>query len=50
MGNKEIVNKLFDDIAPRYENRPGGYTRIVKLGYRHGDTAEMVVLELVEEY
>lgn len=44
----EIVKKLFDDIAPRYVDRPGGYTRILKLGRRHGDSAEMVLLELVE--
>lgn len=49
IGNAEAVRKLFDDIAPRYENRLGGYTRMVKLGQRQGDAAEMVLLELVEE-
>lgn len=43
-----LVKKLFDDIAPRYVNRKGGYTRIVKLGLRLGDSADMVLLELVE--
>lgn len=48
MGDAETVKKLFDDIAPRYENRAGGYTRMVKLGPRLGDAAEIVLLELVE--
>jgi len=45
---RELVKKVFDDIAPRFEERPGGYLRIVKLGPRQGDGAEMAVLELVE--
>jgi large subunit ribosomal protein L17 len=49
LNDPEIVKKLFDDIAPRYETRPGGYTRLLKLGARYGDSAEMVMLELVEE-
>jgi len=49
LSDAESVRKLFDDIAPRFENRPGGYTRMVKLGPRHGDAAEMVLLELVED-
>ena len=44
-----IVKKLFDDIAPRYATRNGGYTRMFHLGPRLGDAAEMVLLELVEE-
>lgn len=46
--NRDLVKKLFDDIAPRFQDRPGGYTRIVKLGPRQGDGAEMAVLELVD--
>ena len=44
-----IVKILFDDIAPRFESRNGGYTRMLKLGLRKGDSSEMVILELVEE-
>jgi large subunit ribosomal protein L17 len=49
LNDPEIVKKLFDEIAPRYAERPGGYTRMLKLGQRSGDAAEMVLLELVEE-
>ncbi len=49
LGDNQLIKRLFDEIAPRFANRPGGYTRVVKLGPRHGDAAEMVILELVEE-
>jgi large subunit ribosomal protein L17 len=45
--DKFIVHKLFEEVAPRYDERPGGYTRIVKLGPRRSDSTEMVFLELV---
>ncbi|HEC22861.1 MAG TPA: 50S ribosomal protein L17 [Chloroflexi bacterium] len=47
--DRETLAKLFHDIAPRYLDRPGGYTRIVRLGRRKGDAAQMVMLMLVEE-
>jgi large subunit ribosomal protein L17 len=46
---KSVVTKLFASIAPRYKDRAGGYTRIIKLGLRHGDTAPVSIIELVEE-
>jgi large subunit ribosomal protein L17 len=49
LGGNDMVKRLFDEIAPRFANRNGGYTRVTKLGPRHGDAAEMVMLELVEE-
>ncbi|TSK03973.1 MAG: 50S ribosomal protein L17 [Geobacter sp.] len=46
--DKKVVTKLFTEIAPRYSERPGGYTRIIKLGIRPGDTAPVSIIELVE--
>jgi large subunit ribosomal protein L17 len=45
--DRDVVGKLFDTIAPRFETRPGGYTRILRLGYRRGDSAEVAQIELI---
>ncbi len=47
LGDREMASKLFDEIGPRYEDRQGGYTRIIKLGPRKGDNAPMARIELV---
>ena len=46
--DEDAVKKLFETLGPRYESRPGGYTRVLKAGYRYGDSAPMAVIELVE--
>lgn len=49
IGDRDVVHKLFADIGPRFSERNGGYTRVLKLGSRAGDGAEMAIIELVEE-
>jgi large subunit ribosomal protein L17 len=49
LGDNRVIKRVFDEIAPRFASRNGGYTRVMKLGPRLGDSAEMVILELVEE-
>ncbi len=49
LGSRDLVKKVFDDIAPRFAERPGGYLRIVKLGPRPGDGAEMALIEMVDK-
>jgi len=49
LNDEDIVKVLFDDVAPKYAERPGGYTRMTKIGFRRGDAAPMVKIELVSD-
>lgn len=48
LNQEQLVNKLFDILGPRYQNRSGGYTRVLKAGFRYGDMAPMAIIELVD--
>ncbi|MEZ4636495.1 MAG: 50S ribosomal protein L17 [Caldilineaceae bacterium] len=49
LNDKAVATKVFEELAPRYQDRPGGYVRILKMGKRQGDAADMAVLELVSD-
>lgn len=49
LGDRELVKKLFDEIAPAFADRNGGYTRVIKAGFRRGDNAPMAIIQFVEE-
>jgi large subunit ribosomal protein L17 len=49
LNDEDLVKELFDNVAPKYANRPGGYTRMTKIGFRRGDAAPMVKLELISD-
>ena len=49
LGDMTVAKRVFDELAPRYVDRNGGYTRMIKLGKRHGDAADMAILELVDQ-
>ena len=48
-GKRDVVLKVYDELAPRFEDRPGGYTRVFKVGPRKGDNAPMVMIQLLQE-
>jgi large subunit ribosomal protein L17 len=49
LNDEDLIKSLFDDVAPKYADRPGGYTRMTKIGFRRGDAAPMVKLELISD-
>lgn len=48
LGSRDLASKVIDTLSPRYQNREGGYSRVIKCGFRHGDSAPMAVIELVD--